>query len=161
MDALAQFAAESALNEWVNSKYWLWPLLEIIHFLGLSLLLGAMLVVDVRLVGFIRSMSIRSVHRLLPLAGVGFALNLVTGVLFFFGDPYRYAANIGFRWKMVLIVLAGVNALWFAWKVAPATESWPEHGDTSNLAKLMGYASIGLWVSVLLLGRLIPYVRTG
>ena len=161
MDALAQLAAETALNEWVNSTYWLWPLLEIIHFLGLSLLFGTMLLVDLRLVGFIRALNIREVHRLLPLAGVGFALNLVTGVLFFCGDPHRYAANISFRLKMVLIALAGLNALWFARKIVPAAQSWPEHGDTSNLAKLIGYASICLWVGVLLLGRLIPYLGTG
>ncbi len=161
MDALARFVNETALNEWVNATYWLWPLLEIAHFLGLSLLLGTVLIVDARLAGFIRAVSIREVHRLLPLAGIGFSLNVVTGVLFFCADPYRYAANIAFRLKMVLIVLAGLNALWFVWKIVPAAESWPEHGDTSNPAKLIGYASICLWVGVLLLGRLIPYVGTG
>ena len=161
MNALAQLVDGTALNAWVNAEVWLWPLLEIIHFLGLSLLLGAMLVVDLRLAGFMRVLSLRTVHTLLPLAGFGFAMNLFSGALFFVGDPHRYAANIGFRWKMVLIAAAGLNALWHAWKIAPAAKTWPAHGDTSNLAKSIAYVSLVLWLGVLLLGRLIPYLGAG
>ncbi len=78
-----------------------------------------------------------------------------------FGDPARYAANIGFRWKMVLVLIAGLNALWFYWKINPVMRSWEAHGNTPALAKVIAFVSLGVWTGVLLLGRLIPYIGTG
>lgn len=160
-EALVQAIEGSTINTWILATSWLWPLMEIIHFIGLSLLLGAMLIVDLRLAGFLRSMNVMATHRLLPWATSGFALNLVTGVLFFLGDPGRYAINVGFQIKMVLVLIAGLNALWFVLKINPRMASWSPHGDTPGLAKVIAYVSLGAWFGVLLLGRLIPYVGTG
>ena len=66
MDALVQAIEGGAINTWILSSYWLWPVLEIIHFIGLSLLLGAMLIVDLRLAGFLRQIDIMATQRLLP-----------------------------------------------------------------------------------------------
>lgn len=159
--AFVQAIEGGTINTWVLSSAWLWPTLEILHFLGLSLLLGSLLIVDLRLAGFFRQIDIAATHRLLPWSFLGFGLNLVTGVLFVFGDPARYAANIGFRWKMVLVLIAGLNALWFYRKINPVMRSWDAHGDTSTLAKLIAFVSLGTWTGVLLLGRLIPYIGTG
>ena len=161
MDALVQAIEGGAINTWILSSYWLWPLLEINHFVGLSLLLGAMLIVDLRLVGFLRQMDIMATHRLLPWATLGFLLNLATGTLFFFGDPARYSVNIGFQLKMILVLIAGLNALWFIWKINPHIGAWDAHGDTPRDAKVVAVLSLVAWMGVLLLGRLIPYIGTG
>lgn len=156
-----EWIESSALNTWVLGNAWVWPTLEILHFIGLSLLMGTMLVIDLRMAGFLRQIAVTSVSRLLPLAGLGFAINLLTGLLFFFGDPARYSINIGFQVKMVLIIVAGFNALWFYLKIEPLVVFWELHGDTSRLAKFSAIGSLGVWFGVLLLGRLIPYVGTG
>jgi|TARA_B110000438_G_scaffold279830_1_gene304576 hypothetical protein len=161
IEILVQFLESSMLNNWILSTAWFWPSLEIIHFVGLSLLLGSMLIIDVRLAGFVKAMNIMATHRLLPLAGVGFFINLITGMLFFVGDPARYVVNIGFQIKMLLILIAGLNALWFALKISPVIMNWDPYGDTPFLAKLIAYISLISWVGVLLLGRLIPYVGSG
>jgi hypothetical protein len=161
MDALVQAIEGGAINSWIMSSYWLWPVLEIIHFVGLSLLLGAMLIVDLRLAGYLRQIDIMATHRLLPWATFGFLLNLATGTLFFLGDPARYSINIGFQLKMVLVLIAGLNALWFIWKINPRVASWDAHGDTPKDAKAVAVISLLAWFAVLLLGRLIPYVGTG
>ena len=161
MDALVQAIEGGAINTWILSSYWLWPMLEIIHFIGLSLLFGAMLIVDLRLAGYLRQIDIMAAHRLLPWAVFGFLLNLATGYLFFLGDPARYAINIGFQLKMVLLLIAGLNALWFIWKINPRVADWDAHGDTPNDAKAVAILSLFAWLGVLLLGRLIPYVGTG
>lgn len=163
MQALAEQLDGSAINAWVVSVYWLWPLIEIVHFVGLALLLGALLVVDLRLAGWFRTMGLEVVHQLLPVAAVGFAMNLVSGVLFFCGEPMRYAVNVGFQIKMALLALAGLNALWFAVSIRPAMASWPENSESGPpaLAKTIAYLSLALWFGVLLFGRLIPYVGTG
>ncbi len=161
IQTLVQAIEGTAINNWVLATAWLWPLMEILHFVGLTLLLGAMLVIDLRLAGFLRQMNISTTHRLLPWAMVGFTINLTTGVLFFLGDPGRYAINIGFQIKMVLVLIAGLNALWFILKINPSMPSWDPYGDTPGTAKLIAYVSLGAWFGVLLLGRLIPYVGTG
>ena len=161
MQAFVQAVEGSAINEWVLSSAWLWPTLEILHFLGLSLLLGSLLVIDLRLAGYFRGIDIGATHRLLPWTFVGFALNLATGTLFVLGDPARYTANIGFLWKMGLVLVAGANALWFYRAINPVMHAWDPHGDTPAVAKVIAFVSLGTWTGVLLLGRLIPYIGTG
>jgi hypothetical protein len=161
MESLISSIESSAINGWVLGSSWVWPTLEILHFVGLSLLLGSLLVIDLRLAGFFRGIDIRATHRLLPWTIAGFALNLVTGTLFVIGDPARYFANIGFRIKMLLVLAAGLNALWYYLKINSAMRSWDPHGDTPALAKTIAFISLGVWSGVLLLGRLIPYIGTG
>ncbi len=160
-ESLVQAIEGGAINTWVLSTYWLWPLLEIIHFIGLALLLGAMIIVDLRLAGYLRQININSVHGLLPWAVIGFVMNLASGFLFFFGDPGRYSINIGFQIKMVLVLLAGLNVLVFVLKINPRIRNWDPHGDTSGFAKTVAWVSLATWTGVLLLGRLIPYIGTG
>lgn len=158
---LADIAAGSALNLWIAKTYWLWPVMEIIHFMGLTLLLGGLIVIDLRMAGHLRLLSATSVHQLLPLVILGFILNLITGVLFFYGDPGRYSINIGFQIKMILVLIAGCNALLYHWRVSPLMHNLATGDDTPLLAKCTGYTSLTLWFGVLLAGRLIPYVGTG
>lgn len=80
MELLAQSIEDGAISTWVTSTYWLWPLMEIIHFIGLSLLLGV-LIIDLRLMGFFRGINIRATHSMLPWVFVGFGMNLITGIL--------------------------------------------------------------------------------
>ena len=161
METIVQAIEGSTLNTWILSSSWLWPTLEILHFVGLSLLLGSLLVIDLRLAGFFRHIDIRATHRMLPWTFAGFSMNLVTGALFVIGDPARYAANVGFRWKMVLVLIAGLNALWFYRKINPVMGGWAPDADTPGLAKIIAFLSLGTWTGVLLLGRLIPYIGTG
>lgn len=161
MESLTNWMENSPINQWITSVGLVWPIAEIFHFIGLSLLLGSMLIIDLRLFGFFRSIAMETTHKLLKWAGIGFALNLVTGVLFLFGDPYRYAANIGFRIKAVLILVAGLNALWFYIKIRPIMGSWDPQDDPPLVAKTIAVVSLGAWICILLLGRMIPYVGTG
>ena len=101
------------------------------------------------------------IHKLLPLVFIGFGLNLVTGILFFYGDPMRYSINIGFQIKMFLVMLAGLNALLYWWKVSPLLGEWDNESAPPRIARFVAYASLLVWTGVLLCGRLIPYVGTG
>jgi hypothetical protein len=157
----AQSLSETSLHSWVVSQTWLWPTLEVTHFFGLTLLIGGLLVVDLRVLGAAASSPLLATYRLLPIVLVGFGLNLITGVLFIFGDPFRYAANIGFQAKMIIICLAGANALYHHLKVTPLLSAASLSADVPMVAKVSAAASLLAWTTVLLLGRLIPYVGTG
>ena len=135
--------------------------MEFLHFVGLCLLIGAIIVMDARLMGLHRIIPLKAVHSLVPVASVGFGLNLLTGIAFCFGDPHRYAPNIAFQLKMLLVLLAGLNALLYYLKVEPLLANLPADAETPSIAKAVGAASLALWFGVLAFGRLIPYLGTG
>ncbi|HJN96675.1 MAG TPA: hypothetical protein QGF41_13360 [Gammaproteobacteria bacterium] len=161
LESFALSIVDGSLNRWIVETYWLWPVLEIVHFVGLSLLLGGLIIIDLRLAGLFRSLRPTATHKLVPLVLIGFGLNLVTGILFFYGDPLRYSVNIGFQIKMVLVVLAGLNTLFYYRKIKPVMHSWGTNADTPPVAKIVAITSLSAWGGVLLFGRLIPYVGTG
>ena len=148
----------SALGQLMRDSVWLFPMAEVLHFMGLSLLIGSLLVVDFRLLGFCRSFPVSAVYRFLPLALAGFSINLVTGILFFFSDPFRYYPNIAFRIKMLLIILAGLNALYFALTVNRQTAQTAGE-DAGAAIKTVSALSFLFWIGVIILGRFIPYVE--
>ncbi len=158
--SFASSIADSAMNQWIAETIWLWPVLEIIHFIGLSILLGALLVIDLRLLGMFRIYDAAEVKRLVPLVWLGFFINLASGTMFFIGDPMRYAVNIGFQLKMLLILLAGLNVIVYQLQVRPQLTGWNTL-TIPTVAKLVAITSLATWAGVLLLGRLIPYVGTG
>tara|TARA_B100000945_G_scaffold59551_1_gene44274 strand:- start:145 stop:636 length:492 start_codon:yes stop_codon:yes gene_type:complete len=162
LETLTEEIMASQLSQWVQATYWLWPVLEIFHFFGLTLLMGGLILVDLRMMGFFSAISLQGIKKLLPLVILGFLMNLVTGIFFIYGDPSRYAINIGFQIKMVLVFLAGCNAGIYHFKI----ETYLLDLDSSTrrtplVVKLVGFTSLSLWTGVLLLGRLIPYVGTG
>lgn len=158
--SLASSIADSGLNQWIAETYWLWPVLEIFHFIGLSIMLGALLIIDARLLGMLRTYDAGSVKRLVPLVWVGFCINLASGTMFFVGDPMRYSINIGFQLKMLLILIAGLNVVVYQLQVRPQLTGW-NTVSMPTVARLVAIASLATWGGVLLLGRLIPYVGTG
>ena len=92
---------------------WLWPFCETLHFAGLALLLGVAGMFDLRLMGFMRSVPISVVKGFMPWAMAGFALNLLTGIVFIVSEPAQYFGNPTWWLKVAFLVIAGLNALVF------------------------------------------------
>ena len=161
MQQWIEWLQQTALSQGLMNSAWAWPLLEILHFMGLSLLFGALIVFDLRIAGLFRSLPASSLQSLPRLMLAGFIVNLTSGILFFVGDPGRYAINVGFQAKMLLVLFAGLNAGWFMRKYATALPGWNSAEDYPQLARILALVSLVLWTAVLLLGRLIPYVGTG
>jgi uncharacterized membrane protein len=139
----------------VNLK-WGWPASETVHFIGLSLLFGVVLLVDLRMLGFMKGIPYSTLHRLLPWGVLGFGLNMVTGILFFIGAPPDfYVNNAVFIWKLALILVAGANALYFT----VVEQAWTlEAGDTPPVAaKVAAATGIFLWVGVIFCGQMLPF----
>jgi len=161
MDAVMDWMVTTPINKLVMGYAWTWPALEALHFLALCLLMGALLVMDLRLIGFQRIIPLKAVHSLMPVALGAFAVNLLTGLGFLFGDPHLYAANYAFWVKMALVGLAGVNFLVYFAKVEPALAHIGPHDPTPPLGRAVGVMSLVFWFGVLAYGRLLPYLGTG
>ena len=136
---------------------WGWPACETIHFVGLSLLFGVVMLVDLRMLGFMKSIPYSTLHRLLPWGMLGFGLNVATGFLFFIGAPPTfYVTNATFFWKLALILVAGANALYFTVFDQPWTLG---AGDTPPMAAKVAAASgIVLWTGVIFCGQMLPFL---
>jgi len=161
MESLIIWFESSPTHSWMIEHNWITLVLEIIHFFGLCFLLGGLLVIDLRMIGCFKSISVKAIHALLPMVVFGFGLNLVSGVLFVFYDPARYLVNIGFQIKMFLVILAGLNAILYYWKIHPNLQLWSGNDEFPVFAKVVAAASLLLWYGVLSCGRFIPYVGTG
>ena len=134
----------------------MWPISEVFHFVGLCLLFGVVLIVNLRLLGFVKGVAVADVNRLLPWAMVGLGINIVTGMLFFLAAPAQYTLNSAFVWKIGLILIAGVTLLYpTMWD--QAGELTPE--DRAPLTgRIIAAGSICLWIGVIFLGRFLPYL---
>ncbi len=152
------WAHDTWLGHLARDVFWVFPAGEALHFIGMSLLIGVVGVLDLRILGVAKGLPIAALHRLLPLSFVGFGLNLLTGMTFFAGDPHAFASNAAFRIKMLLILLAGLNALWFEMSVFIDVKKWGPGVEASTLAKVISGISLFLWAAVITCARLIPFI---
>jgi hypothetical protein len=142
--------------ELMTASKWWWAFMMDVHFIGLALLIGIVGILDLRILGFAKQIPIGPLHRLVPWAMAGFALNLVTGVLAFTGMDEYYTYNWAFWIKMLAIMLLGLNVA--AFYLAGAFESVEGLGpgeDAPPFAKFIAASSLFLWFAVITLGRYI------
>ena len=149
----------SAITQVAVYSHWAWPAAETVHFLGLSLSLGVLLGINLRLLGFMRKVPFADVHRLLPWGMLGFGANLITGMFFFVGQPAQYTASTPFYWKVAFLVIAGANFLYLtvfgrAWR-----DGSDRAGFEANIGdKAMAILSLTAWLGVLYAGRMLPFL---
>lgn len=137
------------------------PLIEGVHLIGLSLAVGLIVVTDLRLIGLIlrRIPASAVLHSLRPYVLTGFALIFVSGVLLFWSEAGRVVSTGWvFPLKLLLIALAGINALYFERVVARGNVL--DGRRTPAAARFAGITSIVLWSAVIATGRLLAYLQS-
>jgi len=152
-EQLFRWIANSPLADWVVSSPYIWPTLESIHFVSLCVLMGSLLVVDLRLIGVFREPIARTVAFLIRLSLLAFAVNLSTGVLFFFGYTAKYVNNPAFEIKLTLIAIAGLNALYYRWRLPNLVNT----REVTRSSIAVGCISLALWSGVIVCGRMITF----
>jgi hypothetical protein len=136
---------------------WVWPICEVFHFVGLCLLFGVMLIVNLRMAGFITGVPLADVNRLLPWAMAGLGINIITGMLFFLAAPEQYTQNSAFAWKMGLVLLGGLSLLYpTMFDQEPASAVDRRHAAITR--KLVAAGSLAIWIGVIFFGRFLPYL---
>lgn len=154
--------------EWMGSTPWsvalleslyAWSLIESAHTLMIALFVGTAIMLDLRLMGvtFGGIPTSEFTERLLPWTRAGFALMVVTGLLLFYSAPTRYYYNIFFRFKVLLIVLAGLNIFLFHSRIYRRMKEWDTHPIPPGAARAAGAVSIVAWSMIVVSGRMIAY----
>ena len=146
-----------SINQAAVYSRWMWPAAEAVHFLGLSLSIGVLLAVNLRILGVGKRLPFGDVHRLLPWGMLGFGANLITGMFFFVGQPGQYIESDPFIWKVAFLVIAGANFLY----LTVFGSAW-RGGDDGFVAhvgdKAMALVSLTAWLGVLYAGRMLPFL---
>lgn len=130
---------------------WAYPALEVVHIVGIALLLGNLVALELRVWGAATALPVPALARLcLGLSLSGFGLVLASGLLMFSSQPGELLANRAFVIKMGLLMLGGINAAMFH-----------ARGGLQRLdgvARAQTVVSLGLWLAVIIAGRWIAYV---
>lgn len=138
---------------------WAWPLMESVHFIGLTLLFGSIAAWDLRLLGLLKEVPVAAFHRLVPYAVAGFAINLVSGLCFLVTFPDQYVYNAAFHLKVSCILLAGLNVVVFYVTMFRRLNILGPGAQPPAAARLSGAISLALWVTVIVCGRMITFFR--
>ena len=146
----------SDISAVVTGYPWVWPAAETLHFIGMCMAFGVLLMVNLRILGMMRAVPFSSVHRLLPWGILGFGLNMITGMLFFIAASGQYVENYAFYWKVLLMGLAGANFLYLT--VFDKTYALGPGRDAGALDKLVAVLALGTWVGVIYWGRMLPFL---
>ncbi len=140
---------------------WGWPMMESLHFIGLSLLVGTISIFDLRLLGIGKRIPIAAAHRLVPYGLAGWGISIVTGAPFLMTEPDQYIYNPAFQLKMLFLALAGLNAGVFYLTSYRQTLGEAAVSNAPRAAKAIAAASLCLWMAIIACGRLITFYRPG
>jgi len=154
-----QWLENTPMGAAMRNSSWIAPLIETVHICGIIALLTSNAILGLRLLGFtFRGKPVSKLARqLLPSGWFGFAVLLATGFLLFSSEATKYYVNGVFRLKMLMILLAGINALVFHLTVYKRLATWDETRVAPLGARLAACFSILLWIGTIAAGRWIAY----
>lgn len=154
---VASWLEATGLVAWARGARWAYPVANVLHVLGLAMFLGAIGIIDLRMAGLWRRLPLAGLSQaLLPVGLLGLLVLIASGTVLFAADGPALATSTPFQLKLLAIVLAIANAVWFR-------ASWQRRMGAGQRvlpgrARLIALLSLMLWVCVAVLGRMIAYV---
>jgi hypothetical protein len=147
------------LAVFIHKKAWAFTTVEVVHVFAISLVIGTIAIVDLRLLGLASTKRpfAELSKQVLPFTWAAFVLAVIAGLLLFISRATEYVVNPTFWIKMLLIVLAGINMMIFEFITVRDVQKWNLDPTPPPPARLAGGISITCWVLVLVFGRLIAF----
>jgi hypothetical protein len=161
---ICQWLQQTSVSVSIRESIWVFPILDALHCTGIILVAGTIVIVDLRLLGLgVRKQPVSSIiAQVLPWTLFGFAFMVLTGSLLAWAEPLKLYRSVFFRWKLLFLAIAGLNALLFHYGIYRGAARWPIRWDddatlTPARARLAGARSIACWICVIAAGRAIGY----
>jgi cytochrome c556 len=163
ISAWLQSLEETGLARGIRDSLYIFPILEALHVMALSVVFGTIMIVDLRLLGVasIQRPFARMSSELLAITWGAFAVAALTGTLLFMTNARVYADNTSFRLKMVLVVLAGINMALFHSTAGRTVGRWERDRAAPGIGRVTATLSLTLWIAVIFAGRVIGFTTTG
>jgi hypothetical protein len=153
--ALMEWLQATPLAVFIHQRPWLFTTIEVVHVFAISLVIGTIAIVDLRLIGFASAKRpfAELAGQVLPLTWIAFVLAALAGSLLFISRATDYYVSTTFQIKMAVIVLAGINMLIFELITMRGVEQWNVAAKPPPAARLAGGISLTCWVLVVVFGR--------
>ncbi|MBB6123418.1 DUF6644 family protein [Sphingobium subterraneum] len=159
--AIAEKLSASSLGTTIAESSWFFPALEVAHVIGLTIVVGTIAVVDLRLLN--ASFRHRPITRLteetLPFTYTGFGLAVITGLLMFISDAVTYVENPALQLKFALLIIAGINIAIFHRMTYKNVAGWDLDVVPPFAARMAGAVSLASWVLIVVCGRWIAFIE--
>jgi uncharacterized membrane protein len=157
--AFLEWLQASSLAVFIHKKAWAFTTVEVVHVFAVSLVIGTIMIVDLRLLGLASTKRpfAELSKKVLPFTWAAFALAVIAGLLLFISRATEYFVNPVFWIKMSLIVVAGINMMIFEFITVRDVQKWNLDPTPPPPARLAGGISIASWVLVVVFGRLIAF----
>jgi len=154
-----QFVQDTAIATAIREGESLFPWIECVHVLALTLVIGSIAIVDLRLIGMAsrERTVLQTTASVLPVTWTAFLFAALTGGLLFASNATTYAHNFYFQVKMALIALAGLNMATYHLFLNRGADSWQTAALTPLRARVIGGLSLCLWIAVVAFGRWIGF----
>jgi hypothetical protein len=158
---IVQLIQDSGPAEWMRTSLKAMPIVEAIHVLCAATVFGTILIVDLRLLGFpnTKRSFTRISHEMLRVTWAAFGLAVITGALMFAANASTYYGNTAFRFKMLALLLAGVNMAIFQFITYRTVGKWDSGAPVPAAGRVAGAVSITIWVSVICFARWIGFTK--
>ena len=149
----------SSLAVFIHKTPWAFTTVEVIHVFAVSMVIGTIAIVDLRLLGLASTKRpfAELSRQVLPVTWTAFVVAVIAGLLLFISRATDYFVNPVFWIKMSLIVVAGINMMIFEFITVRDVQKWNLDPTPPPPARLAGGISIASWVLVVVLGRLISF----
>jgi hypothetical protein len=159
IDAFLKVIEASRFATTIRDSIWMFPIIESIHVISFTLVVGTIAVIDLRLLGLASTQ--RSFQRvasdILKWTWAAFGLAVATGLTMFSTNARVYYHNPFFRTKMLLLVLAGVNMLVFEMTAGRTVHRWDKDRSAPRAGKAVAVLSLTLWIGIIFMGRIIGF----
>ena len=154
-----QWLENTPMSATLRDSLWLFPAIETVHLFGIVALVGSTAILDLRLMGLTLAGTPvpKLARRVLPWAWLGFGIQVATGFFLFASEASRVYLNPAFRFKMLMLAAAGLNALLFHVTTNRSAARWEGRSTTPMAAKIAGLSSLALWFAIVIAGRMIAY----
>jgi hypothetical protein len=146
----------TGLAEWVRTSTAGYPMMITCHAIGMGIMVGLSVMLDLRLLGAFAGIPVAALHRLLGIAWIGFGINFLSGVALFSSQATAYIVNVVFMTKLALVFLGAIAAAILQPQLA-AAGGWPA-GVAPGGTRALAFLSIVFWLGAITLGRLTAYL---
>jgi hypothetical protein len=149
---------ETGLAEWVRVSATGYPMMITAHSIGLAVMVGPAVVLDLRLLGMFGDMPLESFHKLLKVAWIGFLINFLSGAALFTTQAVSYVTNVPFLIKIAFVLLGAIMVAQQQGQLAREARAWTDASAIPNNARAFALASLIFWIGAIITGRLIAYL---
>ena len=157
--SICQWIQDTTIGQSLSGSIWMFPIIETTHVLGLSISVGLLMVSDLRLMGYImKKRPVSEVYeQIKPWMFIGFTIMVITGIFLFWSQAVKAYSSIFFKAKIILLVVAAINAIAFERGIYRKIGEWDNALIPPRQARIAGWVSLILWAAIITCGRTMAY----